>query len=290
MNTIKLFILCSLTLYNTTQTMDDTRPKQRTLNVIENALIGAISGTIPMITNQPLIYFKNTHQRGNYINWSHPKVWYRGLGVNISAIGPTTALQIVTNEALESVIPGKDASTMLLRAFIAGVASATLCAPLELVILEQQKKTGNVPQTIRRLTQEAGLKVVARGWSATALREGPWSVAYLAGFPIIQEMIKNQIDDPTAAMVGSYVGAGAITGGAVAIVTHPIDTIKTCIQNDYQGTVIRNMRDAGRSIYKTKGLYGFFSGGVPRTVHCALTVAMISTLNMYLSQKMAERE
>ena len=288
MNIMKTVIICSLALCGNILTMHNEHSEPSKSNTITNALIGALAGTGEIVVNQPLIYFKNTLQRGGTIEWFNPKVWYRGFGMNVAAMGPTTAFQTATNAALESVMPGKKASTMLSRAFLAGVASALLCAPIELVILDQQKNNRNMLETMRGLIKEAGWRVLTRGWLATALREGPWSVAYLVGFPIAQEAIKNQIDNPLAANIGAYVGAGALTGSAVALVTHPVDTIKTCMQTDYQGTAIKNMRGAIHNIYATRGIRGFFSGVAPRTINCGLAVPLMGTLNMYLSKKIEE--
>ncbi len=279
MNIRRIILMLMLACYSSLQAMDEH---------INNAVIGGVAGTAEIAINQPLIYFKNTLQRGDAIDWRHPKVWYRGFGMNIAAMGPTTAFQTATNAALEKVMPGTEASVTLSRAFIAGVASATLCAPIDLIILEQQKKNLNALKTISYLYKEAGLRVFARGWSATALREGPWSVAYLVGFPIIQELIRKRIDNPVAGHVSAYVGAGMITGSAVAVITQPIDTIKTRMQTDYQGVAIKNMRDAIHSIYKDGGVKGFFTGTTPRAINCGLAVPFIGTLTMYLTKKVNE--
>lgn len=256
---------------------------------VENALIGGVSGTTEIIINQPLIYFKNTLQRGERIEWRSPKIWYRGLGMNVAAMGPTTAFQTATNDALESVMPGIETPTKLSRAFFAGVTSATLCAPLDLIILEQQKKNLNAQKTINYLYKEAGMRIFVRGWLATALREGPWSAAYLVSFPIIQKLIKSKIDNPVAGNISAYIGAGIITGSAFAVITQPIDTVKTRMQTDYQGLVVKNMRDAIRNIFKESGFKGFFSGTMPRAINCGLAVPFIGTLTMYLTKKAHER-
>lgn len=154
--------------------------------------------------------------------------------------------------------------------------------------MEPKKNNANVHETFRRLIGEARARVLVRGWSATALREGPWAVAYLVGFPIAQEAIRNQIDNPVVASIGAYVGAGALTGSAVAIVTQPIDTIKTYMQADYQGTAVKSMRDAIRTLYASRGINGFFSGVVPGAVNCGLAVPLIGSLTMYLSRKADE--
>jgi hypothetical protein len=313
MNIIKIVIIWSLACYSSIGAMHDSCPEPKTrasegntlishepqrennssvYAFVKKAFIGGVAGAAEIVVNQPLLYFKNTLQRGDPIEWLSPRVWYRGFVTNIAAMGPTTAFQTATDAALESVMPGTEASAKLSRAFIAGVLSATLCAPIDLVILDQQKNKGRVPETLRRLIGQSGWRVLVRGWSPTALREGSWSVAYLVGFPIAQEVIKNQIDNPVAANIGAYVGGGALMGSAFAVITQPIDAIKTCMQVDYQGRTVKNMRDAVRILYAARGFKGFFSGLVPRAINCGLAVPLIgtftSTLTKYLSKKADE--
>lgn len=256
---------------------------------VQNAAVGGIAGTIEIAINNPLIYFKNTKQEGNVIDWKHPKVWYRGCGMNMAAMGPTTAFQTATNAALETNIPGTEPHMKITRAFLAGIASATLCAPIDLIILDQQKNNRNALRTVQHLYREAGARVFIRGWSATALREGPWSVAYLSVFPMVQELIKSKIDNPVAGHVTAYVGAGAISGTLVALGTHPIDTVKTRMQSDYKGIKNRTMYQTIRNIYATDGARGFLQGAVPRAINCGLAVPLIGTLTMYMTKKINDR-
>jgi hypothetical protein len=209
--------------------------------------------------------------------------------MNIAAMGPTTAFQTATNAALERNMPGTEPHMKIARAFLAGVASATLCAPIDLIILDQQKNNRNALKTLQHLYRETGARVCIRGWTATALREGPWSVAYLSVFPMVQERIKSKIDNPVTGHATAYVGAGAISGTLVAFVTHPVDTVKTHMQSDYTRIKNRTMYQTIRNIYATDGYKGFFKGATPRAINCGLAVPLIGTLTMYMTKKINDR-
>ena len=281
-------ILCSLALCSSIPAMNNALSESTQQSPVIHAAIGAMAGTVQAIAEQPLIYFKNTLQRGDPIEWFKPKVWYRGLGINSAAAGPVTAFQTATNATLKSIIPGTGLPTMISRAFIAGMTSALLWTPIELIMLDQQKKNRSILETTRCLIKEAGWRVLLRGSSAMALREGPWAVSYLVGFPVAQKAIKDQIDNPIVANMSAYVGAGALIGSTCALVTQPFDTIQISMQADYRGMVIKNMRDAVRNIYRTNGFKGFFSGVIPRTINCGFAIPLVSTLIMYFSKKAEE--
>lgn len=285
---MKNIILCGLALCSSIQAMNDLHSEAKQQSPLINGVIGAIAGVTEAILEQPLLYFKNTLQRGDPIEWFKPKIWYRGLGMNIVALTPSIGLQTASNTSLKSVMPGSGMPIEMSRAFIAGLTSVLLWTPVELIMLDQQKKNRNILETARCLIKEAGWRVLFRGSSAIALREGPWAVSYLVGFPLAQKAIKNQIDNPIVGNVGAYFGAGALVGSAYTVTTQPFDTIQICMQADYQGIVVKNMRDAVRNIYRTRGIKGFFSGVVPRTINCGFAIPLIGTLIMYLSKKAEE--
>lgn len=251
------------------------------LELGKKAAIGAIAGTAEIIVDSPLIYFKNTLQQPDLKVSLNPKVWYRGFKMNVGAMGPTTAFQVCADAGLESVVPGTDPMSKVARAFTAGALSAAVNGPVELIIIDQQKNGGALADTCKKLVAKAGWKVFTRGWVATAMREGAFTTGYLVAFPMAEEVIRSKVDNAFLA----YVGAGAATGLAVATATHPIDTIKTRMQADYEKQTIGNMRDAVRTIYAERGVAGFFSGVSPRAVRASLAIPLIGSIKGLLTSK-----
>lgn len=239
---------------------------------LRNIGIGSIAGIIEVVTTQPLIYIKNMLQQKKSISFK-PKIMYRGFGVSIASMGPTTAIQIATNKALESVIDGDDETAKIKRAFCAGALSATASTPIELIILKQQNSGKKVFPAIKQLLHEAGPRVAGRGLAANAVRDGGFTVGYLILFPLIKKSIKPYLDNEVAVTI---VGGG-ITGVATAIATHPADTVKTILQRDYKRKRIRHIWDAVKTIYKNDGIKGFYKGVIPRATRAALAIPIIYT-------------
>jgi hypothetical protein len=280
--TIKKMV-CMLMLANTGITfgMEDN---SRATELAKQVAIGSAAGTLEVLVNSPFIYSKNMWQQGLKPS-VNPYVWYRGLGMNLAAMGPTTGAQIGADNALEAVIPGTDSMSKVARAFSAGALSAAVNGPVELVIIDQQKNNGGVTATIKKLIAEGGKGVVMRGWIPTALREGAFTTGYLVAFPMLEAAIKSKVDNAAV----SYVGAGVATGLVVATATHPVDTIKTRMQADYAKTTIKNMRDAVKMIYAERGVAGFFLGVAPRAIRAGLAIPLIGTIKKKLSKQTDEQ-
>lgn len=276
-------MLCML-LLAISGTMFGMDEKSRANDLVKKAAIGATAGTMEIIVNSPLIYLKNTLQQPDLKVSRNPMDWYRGFRMNVGAMGPTSAFQVCADAGLESVMPGSDLTSKVARAFTAGALSAAVNGPVELVIIDQQKNNGSLQNTCKKLVSEAGWKVLTRGWTATALREGAFTTGYLVAFPELEKAVKNKVDNAVLA----YVCAGGTTGLIVATATHPIDTVKTRMQADYMGSKMRTMRDAVRMVYKEGGISGFFSGVAPRAVRAGLAIPLMGKIKEYLSKNSAE--
>merc|ERR1712130_916280 len=59
----------------------------------------------------------------------------------------------------------------------------------------------------------------------------------------------------------------AIMGGSfAAVLTHPVDTAKTCVQSDLEGTKYKNAMSTAKYLYQTGGIPVLFKGVIPRTL------------------------
>jgi hypothetical protein len=115
----------------------------------------------------------------------------------------------------------------MLTGFGAGAISALAGSPLELLMIQTQVKGGSL---IAR-AQELGFNSVwGRGFVCTVMREGIWSVGYLAFPPIFNNFFRTTwpelfTSDDTARF------PAAVVGGAIACtLSMPFDTCKTCMQ------------------------------------------------------------
>lgn len=253
-------------------------------SLAKKAAIGSVAGTVEICANSPLVYYKNMWQQSLKAT-HHPKVWYRGFGMNCASMGPTTSAQIAADAGLETVIPGDDVFSKVARAFSAGALSAAVNGPVESVIIDQQKNNGGAAETIKKLIDQGGKRVIVRGWTPTAIREGAFTTGYLVAFPMVEDAIKSKVDNAFVA----YVGAGATTGIVVATATQPIDNIKTLMQADYQRKSFKTMGDVARHIYAEGGVAGFFAGVTPRAVRAGLAIPLIGTIKRMLTKQTEEK-
>jgi hypothetical protein len=63
-----------------------------------------------------------------------------------------------------------------------------------------------------------------------------------------------------ASIVGSSIG-----GTVAAVLTHPVDTSKTCAQSDIAGVKYPNARTALGMVYREGGIKALYGGGLART-------------------------
>src|SRR5436190_10183532 len=105
------FFVFVIPTYLISMEKDDYQPKQVALNIA----VGSIAGVAEVIVDQPLIYFKNMLQQGSKISL-RPKVLYRGFGVNVACMAPTTAIQIAANKALKTICSGTNFLSTSLQA------------------------------------------------------------------------------------------------------------------------------------------------------------------------------
>jgi len=86
----------------------------------------------------------------------------------------------------------------------------------------------------------------------------------------------------------------AMIGGTFAsLLTHPVDTAKTCVQSDLVGDKYPNVRSTLSHLYQRGGIPVLFKGVVPRTLRlcgaCFVLSQVREGMTSYKSKQM-ERE
>uniref|UniRef100_A0A7S2AAG0 Mitochondrial carrier protein n=1 Tax=Trieres chinensis TaxID=1514140 RepID=A0A7S2AAG0_TRICV len=246
-----------------------------TLSPIENLGVGAFGGALETCLQMPVLTYKFCLQEGRPL----PKTftgWYRGLAVQAGTVAPITAIQFATNGALQGALlkmsPGRtelsDVETMCAAAG-AGAISAAVYGPVDLVTIQQQKMGLSPWQTVRRLVQSHGATSLFRGLASCAVREAVYTGGYLGLAPVITTRLAADgrfgealSDRPLAAGI---VGA-CVAGTTAAVLTHPVDTAKTCVQSDMGGGSWGSATSAIPKLVRTGGIASLYRGIIPRTV------------------------
>jgi hypothetical protein len=215
----------------------------------------------------PLITFKICVQDGRALPRSMGG-WYRGVVANASSLAPITAAQVAVNGALERAVTSGGARALtdieqIGVAMGAGALSAALYSPVDLTVIQQGKMALGPGATISRVVREGGAMKMWRGTMSCAARESIYTAGYLGLGPVLTAKIKAarpELGDVTASVLGS-----SCAGTAAALMTHPIDTAKTCVQSDLSGARYTSATQALRDVYAEGGIRALYKGGAART-------------------------
>jgi hypothetical protein len=251
---------------------------------------GSVAGVVEVLVNQPQVYVKNALQQEKKLAELYqefkksPRVLYKGLGVGMGCMVPTTAAQVGFDQALEQSMPGNDTATAVQRNALAGAASALLSNPAELVVVNQQNRhrqglDARAWPTVKELYERNGAQVAMRGLTMKALRDSLFCAGFLTAYPKVKELYSER--NPDAKPWESTVAATAAVGPLTAVVTHPFDTLSTKMQADPAKAKVRGLADAVRSVMpKTPEDPSFFralfAGLVPRTARVMVAIPLMS--------------
>merc|ERR1719401_1751210 len=166
----------------------------------------------------------------------NPKVLYRGYGANCINISASTCFQFALNGAIESHLMKGGARKLtpaeqIGSGFAAGFASCVVASPFELLMTQQQLRGGSIGANSYRLLA-GGPNYSLRGLMPTCFREGIFAAAYLGLAPVIRQKLGEAAPgtNQEALRVVAAVGSAAVCGA----LSHPFDTVKTCMQGDVE--------------------------------------------------------
>jgi solute carrier family 25 (mitochondrial carnitine/acylcarnitine transporter), member 20/29 len=240
---------------------------KRVLTAPENAVLGCAAGTIEVTILQPMLYLKNATQQGLPMTLD-PRLLYRGLFASVMNMSILTGLQFPLTGLVSGAITGGAErrltdGEMIGSGFVGGALSGFACGPMELVMIQQQRFGGGILATPPKIMADhGGARALFRSVSMACGREGLFAAGYLGIGPVLSRRLVEDhgLADGTADVAGA-VGAGVIA----ASLSHPMDTIKTCMQGDLGGARYGGVGATGRTLMAESGVGAFFRGWSWRT-------------------------
>jgi hypothetical protein len=174
-------------------------------------------------------------------------------------------LQLQPNSAKNTIHPPFQTILLFVGAALAfGVSSLTL-VPGEL--LKQQLQVGHyqsLPQAITSIYQTYGILGFYMGYSAVLWRDVPYTMLELGLYEICKQQQKNQSQPTTRNGPFSQEITAAVTTGAItAILTTPLDTIKTKMMVDEQ-FIDMSFLETWDRLWQDYGALGMFAGVLAR--------------------------
>ncbi|CAB9504534.1 Mitochondrial carrier protein [Seminavis robusta] len=220
------------------------------LSEVENLAVGAAGGALETCLQMPILTYKFCLQEGRALPTSVPG-WYRGLGVQAGTVAPITAIQFCVN----------------------GMLQKAMCSWI----------VGLIGSVVRLV---AGASSYGRSAGAGHLNIAVYTAGYLGLAPVLSARLVSS--SPTLAdqpFMAGVLGA-CLAGTTAAVLTHPVDTAKTCMQSDMNGTVWATARSAMPKLVAEGGIQALFKGMVPRTFRlCGAFLVCMSLQDMAIGYK-----
>jgi len=237
----------------------------------ENAVLGAVAGPSAMPMFQPFIYWKNTYAILKQPFTFNPRLIYRGLPVSMMLQGPVNGTQFLGTGIAKNMMGGsaqESQSTLsdgqkMAAGMFGGCLSGLICAPQEAIMVQQQKQGGTLSQVAGSIVREHGPLRIMRALPATALREGFYTMGMLSLSGICADKVRKGAgfdqNNPGHEFQARIVGAlgGGLTG---AVISHPIDFIKTNQQGDIGMVKYRGLFQSGMALSREHGFFALYRG------------------------------
>tara|TARA_A100001015_G_scaffold5791_1_gene7370 strand:+ start:225 stop:1049 length:825 start_codon:yes stop_codon:yes gene_type:complete len=253
----------------------------------QNLLLGMVSGCGSKLINYPLLVWKNASQQGLKLEMN-PKKLYRGLPVGMLNLGGTTAVQFWATGFFQKMISSEGeqitASQKMQAAFLGGIASGIPCSLWELTMIQQQRFGGSILGANMRIIKEHGIMAIGRGSIMTMGRESMYTMAMLGVAPSIQSELVSRFN-----LNGNLgLAVGALSGSFFsATITHPMDTIKTCMQGDVEQKKYKGIVQTGRLLAEEYGVaQGLFKGLLWRITLITTTFFLVNKFKQTLAPVM----
>jgi hypothetical protein len=235
---------------------------------LKGAAIGAVTGVVVVAVTQPLFIIKLCLQNNERFSFS-PSFLYRGTGVSLVTYTPTVAVQVGAATALHNLLHD-DSNWRMTCSFVAGMFSATISTPSELLIANMRETKSSI-KTAQYFIKTHGIRSLYRGAFGTSLREGVFTV----GFFTAPRLIQQQLDRITSSNnTLSARLAGPIAGIVASIASHPFDTIKNKQQMTADIKPL-SFSTAAMEIISKHGVGGLFRGLLPRSTMVVSSVVII---------------
>eukprot|EP00934_Nitzschia_sp_Nitz4_P004925 Nitzschia sp. Nitz4//scaffold226_size53432//6767//7706//NITZ4_006691-RA/size53432-augustus-gene-0.60-mRNA-1//-1//CDS//3329542721//4915//frame0 len=258
------------------------------LNEQQNATVGMTVGIIEVLILQPFNYAKNMVQQQRPISMN-PSVMYRGVSANCVNMGSCTMIQFAAGGRLKSMVTGGETRTLTLaEEMTAGIGAGTISAlvgsPLELIMIQQQRKGGGVGVRVGNIMENP--VNVTRGFVGAAVREALWTCGYLSIPPVVRRTLMEQYPETFDTNDKARIPAALLGGLFACYLTHPFDTIKTCMQGDIERKVYGNFFQTAGKIYGDSGFPGFYRGATFRYGRMVCAVFIMDLMKEKISRLM----
>lgn len=226
---------------------------------------------------------------------------WSGLSPTLVLAVPTTVIYFTTYEQLKKRLGahlGYSGTTpdppwlAMGSGVFARIWAVSIVSPLELIrtkMQSQKMRFYQVQQALKITIESQGIRGLWRGYSATLLRDVPFSGIY---WPCYELLKPNRYNFPETFL------AGAVSGTVASTITLPMDVIKTRFQielgekmltSSTTKSISRSNLSVALEIIGTEGISGLFTGLVPRILKVAPACAIMIASYEYCKKFFVDR-
>ncbi|KAF0893904.1 hypothetical protein E2562_031437 [Oryza meyeriana var. granulata] len=202
-----------------------------------------------------------------------PRGFYRGFGASLAGTVPARAVYMAALEATKSAVgsaairlgiaePAASAAASAAGGVSAAVAAQVVWTPVDVIsqrlMVQTAATTGRRyhggADAVRKILLADGVRGLYRGFGVSVLTYAPSSAAWWASYATAQRLIWRALGpdhhDSRASVIAVQGASAAAAGGAAALVTMPLDTVKTRLQVMDAGARPASLASAARALVR----------------------------------------
>lgn len=174
-----------------------------------------------------------------------------------------------------------------------------ITTPMELGMTLQQtdksiKKSNSFVSTYSSVIGKFGVRYGFTGLTCLALRDTLVTASLLTFPGMLKVNLRSYLDQNDVNISDKllHTFSGGVVGALYAILTHPLDTIKTVQQVTLRSAVTKeecSILSVVKSIYNSKGMSGYYHGLAWRTARVTPHVAIISSITENLTSMLNKK-
>ncbi|KAJ1298566.1 hypothetical protein BS78_01G463200 [Paspalum vaginatum] len=235
--------------------------------------------------------------------------FYRGFGASLAGTVPARALYMAALEATKSSVgsaavrlgvsePAASAAASAAAGVSAAVAAQVVWTPVDVVSQRLMVQTPACcryrggADAFRKILRADGVRGLYRGFGLSILTYAPSNAVWWSSYAVVQRLLWRAVGadraDSYAALVAVQGASAAAAGGAAALVTMPLDTVKTRIQVMEADAARPTLGSTVRGLLKEGGWAACYRGLGPRWGSMSLSAATMVTTYEFLKRLSAK--
>lgn len=222
---------------------------------------------------------------GSILKLEGPAGLYRGIAAMGLGAGPAHAVYFSVYELCKEFFSGGNANNSAAHAVsgvFATVASDAVITPMDMVKQRLQLKSSpyrGVSDCVKKVLMEEGIGAFYASYRTTVVMNAPFTAVHFATYEAAKKgLMEISPESASDERLVVHATAGAVAGALAAVVTTPLDVVKTQLQCQGVCGCYRfsssAIGDVIQTIVKKDGYSGIMRGWIPRMLFHAPAAAI----------------